>query len=654
MFSTEFLHIIREFEIEEIANHFPLGASVLEIGGGTGIQAKQLADRGYKVTTIDVAVSNYKKDRVYPVIDYDGKVFPFEDGTFDVVFSSNVLEHIVDLAQVHRESRRVLKPDGYCVHVMPTAAWRFWTGVANYVELLQRWGSLFPDLLPRRVSLGELKRPVHWLWRMGQVLRAYVVPLRHGETGNAVTELWTFSRRYWVRHFRQHNCTIILVEPMGLFYTGHLVFGKRWSLRSRKRAASVLGSACILYKIKPGDSKGEEAPADVSSRIKVCFISPLGYGLYRPESAYPFGGAEVQFFILAHALATDSVLRVTVLTTVHEEAGVERDGFLTLMKRKAQGRAATPTTSAREWLKALQGYVAAFRNMWKTLRDIEADVYLHAGAGVEVGAYALICRLLRRRFVFVVASSADLCRPNGQVQGPLAWLFPLGVRLADAVVCRTAEQMEWLRTRYRREGVLIRSGHHVPERVPEAQARLEKTTVLWVGRMHPLKQPGMFLDLAERLPKERCVMVIMHDPAHEDLARAVRARASALENVFLHEDVPFTEMEKFYERAKLIVNTSTYEGFPNTFVQAAMHGTAILSWIVDPDGVLTRHRIGICAEGSYDRLVASAERVCAVESLRTELGKRAAEYALENHDVNQSAEALKILIRTLTGRRAEA
>ena len=149
-------------------------------------------------------------------------------------------------------------------------------------------------------------------------------------------------------------------------------------------------------------------------------------------------------------------------------------------------------------------------------------------------------------------------------------------------------------------------------------------------------------------------MVIMHDSAHEDLARAVRARASALGNVTLREDVPFNEMEGFFERAKLIVNTSTYEGFPNTFVQAALHGTPILSWTVDPDGVLARYGIGNCAEGSYDRLVASAEQVCASESLRAELGKRAAEYAREHHDVNRSAEVLKTLIRALTGRGAAA
>jgi len=377
----------------------------------------------------------------------------------------------------------------------------------------------------------------------------------------------------------------------------------------------------------------------------VCFISPLGYGLYNRHSGYQFGGAEVQFFLLAHTLASDPEFQVTVLTTVREDPGSERQGPLTVVKRRGGDRLANGS---------LRGYASAFLEMRRVLRDIGAAVYLHAGAGVEVGAYALICRLLRRRFIFVVASSADLRKPNGLIQGPLAWLYPLGIRLADAVICRTSEQLEWLRTHYGREGVLIRSGHCVPEHVPESLVRLEKTTILWVGRMHPLKQPGMFLDLAERLPKEPCVMVIMRDPAHEDLARTVRARSAAMENLTVYEDVPFNEMEKFFEGAKLIVNTSTYEGFPNTFVQAAMYGTPILSWTVDPDGVLARHKIGICAEGSYDRLVASAERLCASESLRAELGKRATGYAREHHDVNRSAEALKAVVRALPGRNAAA
>ena len=210
-----------------------------------------MAECGFTVTSIDVGSSRYSGEQVFPVIEYDGKVFPFREAVFDVVFSSSVLEHVADLGQLYHESRRVLKKDGYCVHVMPTAVWRFWQGVANYVELLQRVAPLIPELVPRRFRLSEWKRPAIVLEELGRLRKQYLRIPRHGETGNALTELWTFSRRRWVKHFLRHNFVVIRTEAIGLFYTGHMVFGKHWGLRSRERVAKVLGSATMLYVVQP-------------------------------------------------------------------------------------------------------------------------------------------------------------------------------------------------------------------------------------------------------------------------------------------------------------------------------------------------------------------------------------------------------------------
>ncbi len=385
----------------------------------------------------------------------------------------------------------------------------------------------------------------------------------------------------------------------------------------------------------------------VRRRVKVCFISPLGYGLYTQERGYPFGGAEVQFFLLAQALASDPEFQVTVLTTVDRKPGKECHGPLTIIKRKGRGRAAPFPPTVGAWMKTLCGYATAFREMWILLRELEVDIYLHAGSGIEVGAYALICRLLRRRFVFVVASSADLTSPNAKVKGPLRWLYPMGVRLSDAVICRSREQQVWLRKRYGRDGVLIRTGHPCPATSSKAQPQKEESGILWVGRIHPLKQPNMFLDLAERLPNERCVMIAMPDNAHDGLWESVRRRAGSLANVTVYERIPWNEVNAHFEQAKLFVNTSAYEGFPNTFVQAAMHGTPILSWTVDPDDVLARYRIGICASGSFERLLAAAARVCTEKDLRAELAHRAVTYARDHHDLHQISGELKALMRSL-------
>ncbi len=384
-----------------------------------------------------------------------------------------------------------------------------------------------------------------------------------------------------------------------------------------------------------------------SQAIRVCFISPLGYGLYQPDSNLPFGGAEVQFFLLSKALAEEPSFEVSVLTTVQTDSGTERHDRIALFRRHGKDQlVASFAALCRHPIRVVRGYLSAFSEMLRLFRKINADVYLHSGAGTEVGAYALICRLLRRRFVFVVSSIADVCQVYGRVEGVLKWLYPLGVWLADEVVCRTRDQQEALRSRYHRTGALIRTGHPLRH-----DSTIERAIVLWVGRIHPLKQPSMFLDLAERLPAERCVMVGMRDRTHGELWHQVRERAIRLPNVQWYENVPLSSVDSHFAEAKLFVSTSEYEGFPNTFVQAAAHGVPIVSWRVDPDRVLSEHRIGICAGGSFERLLSSARMLCADDHQRREMGSRAKTYARECHDLNKRAAEFKCLLRRLVGPR---
>ncbi|NIN68390.1 MAG: methyltransferase domain-containing protein, partial [Anaerolineae bacterium] len=91
---SPFLEEIRKYELERVMPFLLRGSSILEIGGGAGWQAKMLAERGFTVVSIDVAGSQYEEYRLWPVQVYDGKHIPFPDNRFDVVFSSNVLEHI--------------------------------------------------------------------------------------------------------------------------------------------------------------------------------------------------------------------------------------------------------------------------------------------------------------------------------------------------------------------------------------------------------------------------------------------------------------------------------------------------------------------------------------------------------------------------------
>src|SRR2546426_768067 len=252
MFSLAQLEALRVAEIDKIASSFAAGARVLEIGGGTGIPALELHRRGFDVTAIEIPDSNYAANRVFPIKDYDGRTIPLPNASVDVVFSSNVLEHLPDLPRMHAEIRRVLAPGGICIHVLPTHTWRFWTTLTSYLEAISFFVSSVPQLWPQSVRSATEMRRLRAAWdRTARHTVGLCLPRRHGARGNVISELWLFHPRWWRRNFKDNGFAVVADGPVGLFYTGEVLLGLRLGLAKRKRLARVLGSSCHFFKLVP-------------------------------------------------------------------------------------------------------------------------------------------------------------------------------------------------------------------------------------------------------------------------------------------------------------------------------------------------------------------------------------------------------------------
>ena len=241
------LEKIRSAELETVKECFQVDRlKVLEIGGGTGWQANLLASWGCDVVSIDLAGRPTQQKQYFYVQDYDGKKFPLEDEKFDVVFSSNVLEHVRDVPAILGEIKRVLKPTGCAIHILPTPTWRFFTSLAHYFFLLS-----YPL---RRAkddsSSGRLTNPGQIVRTKGcaYFLRRIFFPGPHGEYPTAFSELYYFSRRRWVALFREAGFTITHDSATGVFYTGYSLF-PRLGIGIRRRLSRVLGSSCRTYKM---------------------------------------------------------------------------------------------------------------------------------------------------------------------------------------------------------------------------------------------------------------------------------------------------------------------------------------------------------------------------------------------------------------------
>lgn len=255
LWSPQDLIHLRLAELDRVLPYFEGRRRVLEIGAGAGWQARHLHEKGFEVEAIEYAHPGFQtlaKERVWPIREYDGHRIPFEDNSFDVVFSSNVLEHIPHVRAFQHEIRRVLKPDGIAIHLMPTASWRFWSTMAHYVYLAKSvWSRLVKRDRPADSSDRQkpaVPQPTAGTRKtLATRLKWWLIPERHGEEGNFLTEMVHFSRWKWRRVFRDAGFRVVHEGSNRLFYTGYGIAAGRLSIPVRARLSRWLGGSCRCW-----------------------------------------------------------------------------------------------------------------------------------------------------------------------------------------------------------------------------------------------------------------------------------------------------------------------------------------------------------------------------------------------------------------------
>ena len=107
-------------ELDDLPNDSP----VLEVGCGDATFTTELAKYSPFVTAIDISSGQIAENaRRFPGITFRqhdvADPFPFADGAFEVIWCSEVLEHLFNPAYALREMHRILRPGGRLLVTVP-------------------------------------------------------------------------------------------------------------------------------------------------------------------------------------------------------------------------------------------------------------------------------------------------------------------------------------------------------------------------------------------------------------------------------------------------------------------------------------------------------------------------------------------------------
>ena len=253
-YTLDQLNEIRETELNLLLQkHGAMfaGAAVLEVGAGTGGQLAALSQTAGFAVGVDVPASTYRPKQAGNLAYYDGVNLPFADNSFDVIYSSNTMEHVLDESALHNEFKRVLRSTGVAVHVVPSSTWRLWTVATYYIALPQLVVAYFQRRAEQRDHSNDAQAVPRNSKGAAQLMLDLICPMRHGERGNRFTEWWHFRGASWQRRFEGLGWKVESIEGLGLFYTGYLVASRWLSIARRKRLVRLLGSSCLVFILKP-------------------------------------------------------------------------------------------------------------------------------------------------------------------------------------------------------------------------------------------------------------------------------------------------------------------------------------------------------------------------------------------------------------------
>ena len=337
------------------------------------------------------------------------------------------------------------------------------------------------------------------------------------------------------------------------------------------------------------------ATASNRRALRLCFVAPYLYPCL--SGRYPvqhIGGAELQQAFLGKELHRLG-LEVSYVTIDFGPPPVEDIDGIRVIKAFKE----------RHGIPGLRFFYPRLVKLWQAMLAADADVYYTRTASFLPGVVRLFARHHGKKCIYAASSDANfdpeyLKLPS--VRDRL--LYEFGLRGADAIVAQTRHQERLLRRNFGLPCTVIpnflpsRSSASVPDR---------NGCILWASMLRRLKQPMHFVRLAKACPDEKFVMIGGPDEHDPGTFERVEKASRTIPNLEFLGFQPYEISDDYFGRSKAIVNTSRYEGFPNTFLQAWSRGVPVISYF-DPDGVIVKHRLGRVVDGE-DALIAAVRQL---------------------------------------------
>lgn len=374
----------------------------------------------------------------------------------------------------------------------------------------------------------------------------------------------------------------------------------------------------------------------MTKKIKVCFVQGDGYAVFNPESGAKIGGAEVDLFNISTELAKDKNYKVYFLVADYLQKDLEIYNGVYVVKGYSKE-------------KSVKNYIMTLVKFYRTIARIDADIYLTANLSKYVGLTNFFCRLFNKIHIHRTEHQNQVNKSyilkKIRKRSTKYLLFFLGFIKVDHIVVQNEEDRINLKKTYNFPSTVIKNSYLIKKKIDQ-----NKSIILWVARGEKWKRPEVFIQLANEFPNEKFVM-IMPSGNNQQFFNSIKSEAKKLKNLEFIPGVPFSKVESYYNRAKIFVNTSISEGFPNSFNQSMNASTPILSLNINPDNFIVKNKVGIYCNDNFSVLKSGLNQLLNDRDLWKNFSENAYKYVYNEMNIEKTIKLWKKIFLYLYNKR---
>ena len=317
---------------------------------------------------------------------------------------------------------------------------------------------------------------------------------------------------------------------------------------------------------------------------RLCFAVNQLYSIIENANFEVVGGAEIRIAKYVTALLKEGTI-IDVITSIRNVPAFSLAGKSGIQYYNVKVYDRVPL-------------VDFIRSTIKAFKATRAPVIYKRAYDPYLGLCGILARIFGKRLVFGLASDADTnffrtIKFHGLGSGTL---YYLGLFTCHRIILQSRTQLDIIAPMLRARSHIILKGSDDCLPDDAILGFSGRKFFLWVGRFAREKHPEHLLQVAKSgLPIRIAGRV---DSAYSFLIKNL----VAFPNVKYLGILDPISLRKQYSESFALLNTSDFEGFPETFLEAWLTGTPIIS-LNFAINEFEKDRGGICTRGSVDKLI---------------------------------------------------